>query len=352
LADLPETPTATLRDDALAALSRYWDDHVCGTLGGPLEVRLVAGGRSNPTYEVSDGHSSWILRRPPEGHLMPSTHDMSREVRMMRAVADTAVPVPTVVAICDDSHVIGAPFYVMRKLEGTIFRSRADTGALSVAERRQVAQSMVTVLASLHQLDPGAVGLTSSGNAARYLERQLDRWEAQWHTIATRPLPRFGDVLERLRSALPRTKTSGIVHGDFKIDNVMFADEMPRRAIGVLDWEMSTLGDTWADLGFLVSCWDEAGTEFHPLTGGMTAWPGFPGRTELVGMYATARGVDAPRCFPWYVAFADFKMAIILEQIHARHAGDGGSPHGREGERYDVMVGPLFDRAYRMLESL
>ena len=326
----------------LGRLRRWLDDAVEGGLGGELTWRLIAGGRSNPTYELSDGERSWILRRPPHGHVLPTAHDMGREHRVLSALQGSAVPVPRVLGLCRDRDVIGAEFYVMDRLDGVTLRTQLDTARLTVEQRRALAAGMVETLVALHEIDPDAVGLGDWGRPVGYLERQLKRWRRQWDASQTRPRAEVDEVLLRLGRTLPESPVLGIVHGDFKVDNMMVDNSDPSRIVGVLDWEMSTLGDTLTDLGILCSFWDQAGEFFNPITAGATALPGFPTRGELVATYAAARGVEVAD-LDWYMVFADFKIAVILEGIHARHLQ--GHTVGDDFEGIGEMVGPLLDRA-------
>lgn len=326
----------------LVRLRPWLDRAVEGGLAGPVRARLIAGGRSNPTYEVGDGARSWVLRRPPHGHVLPTAHDMGREHRVLAALQGSGVPVPRLVGLCTDTDVLGAPFYVMDKIDGLTLRTREDTARLSEAQRRGLATTMVATLVALHRLDPVDVGLAGFGRPQGYLTRQLDRWERQWRASQTAPRPEVAELLRRLRQALPGGEAAGIVHGDFKIDNLMVDRADPTVVLGVLDWEMSTLGDTRTDLGILCSFWDHDGEFHNPITAGATALPGFPSRDEVVAEYAALREVDVAG-LDWYTVFADLKIAVILEGIHARHLQ--GHTAGADFEDVGDMVGPLLARA-------
>lgn len=333
---------ATKVDDLDCARVREWLNGVETVTVGELTARLIAGGRSNPTYELTDGSKQWILRRPPYGHVLPTAHDMAREYRALSSLNGTAVPVPRTVGLCEDPSVIGASFYVMDKLNGTTLRSRSDTAQLTEAQRAGLADSMMTTLADLHSIDPAAVGLSNWGKPDGFLTRQLGRWQRQWDASATSERPEVAELLTRLGAALPARSYPGIVHGDFKIDNMMVDRSDPTKILGVLDWEMSALGDTVTDLGILCSFWDHEGEFFNPITAGATALPGFPTRDQLIDRYVTARGIDIPD-IDWYLVFADFKIAVILEGIHARHAQ--GHTEGEDFADVGEMVGPLLTRA-------
>lgn len=307
-----------MSDLDLEALGDWLRDQLPGGLAGPLTARLIAGGRSNPTYELGDGEREWILRRPPYGEILQSAHDMSREATVMSALAGSAVPVPRVVGLCRDHDVLGADFYVMDKLDGRTYRTAEDTARLTPEQRSAMTTSMLDTLVALHEIDPADVGLAEWGRPQGYLERQVKRWARQWHTIKTAERPQLDEVVAMLERSMPETRFPGIVHGDYKIDNLFLAHDDPARILGVLDWEMSTLGDTLADLGSLISFWDEVGKFHNPITAGATAHVGFPGADEVVAMYAQRRGISIED-LEFYIVFADFKIAVILEQIHARH---------------------------------
>jgi aminoglycoside phosphotransferase (APT) family kinase protein len=326
----------------VAELTRWLNAHVDGGVETEVSARLIAGGRSNPTFELTDGNRQWILRRPPYGHVLPSAHDMSREHRVVSALQGTPVPVPRVIGLCADATVIGAQFYVMDKLDGRTLRTQTDTAALTPQQRRALAEAMVDALVAIHEVKPETVGLSDWGHPSGYLERQLGRWQKQWAASETTPRSAVDELLKRLRAALPESHLPGIVHGDFKIDNMMVANDDPARIIGVLDWEMSTLGDTLTDVGILCSFWDQEGEVYNPITAGATAVPGFGTREEVVQRYASSRGVEIEG-LDWYMVFADFKLAVILEGIHVRHAQ--GQTVGSGFETIGEMVDPLLERA-------
>jgi aminoglycoside phosphotransferase (APT) family kinase protein len=311
-------------------------------VAGSVTARLIAGGRSNPTYELRDDASVWILRRPPYGSSLPTAHDMSREARVLSALWLTPVPVPQVVARCDDLAVLGAPFYVMDRLDGVTLRTPDDTASLDTEDRARLAHSLVRTLADLHSVDPAEIGLESFGRPDGYLLRQLDRWRRQWESSRTRELAEVDLLLERLGHTVPSSTDHGVLHGDYKLDNLMVDRADPARILGVLDWEMSTLGDPLSDVGTLVSFWDEADEEPHPITAGATALRGFPGRAEIAGEYAELHGVDIA-LLDWYVVLADLKTAIILEGIHARTLQ--GHVSGDDFDSVGAMVAPLVRRA-------
>jgi aminoglycoside phosphotransferase (APT) family kinase protein len=286
---------------------------------GPLVVELISGGRSNLTYRVSDGNNRWVLRRPPLGLVLHTAHDMVREARVMTALAASPVPVPRVVAICGDSSVIGVPFYLMDEVKGVVYRDRELVEALAIADRLSISRSLVDTLAALHRVDPVAVGLGDLAPPSGYLERQLRRWVSQYDAAEGRQRDRVVRLAESLRQSMPVSPTSRLVHGDYRLDNVMINATPPLKVAAVLDWEMCTLGDPLADLGLLISCWDLPGEASNPITGGLTALPGFQSRAQVLDRYAQRTDADLAQ-IDWYVAFALWKTAVILEQISTRHA--------------------------------
>ncbi|MDR6910741.1 aminoglycoside phosphotransferase (APT) family kinase protein [Rhodococcus fascians] len=336
------------RTDSLdvLALTSYLDKTLPNGVDGYLTAELLSGGRSNPTYRVDDAKHSWILRRPPFGSVLDSAHDMSREYRVMSALADTGVPVPTTVCMCRDSDVLGAPFYVMDRLDGITLRSPDDAASLSFEQRAALGNSAAQLLSDLHRVDTDAVGLRDFGRPNGYTERQLRRWSGQWESSRT-PLVEdlasaVDDLFGALTRSLPQTRSVGLVHGDFKIDNLMVSRDDPGSVVGVLDWEMSTLGDCAADLAIMLSFWDQPGEEPHPITGGLTALPGFPSRTDILNIYGAQHDVDTV-ALEWYLVFADLKIAIILAGIHARY--ENGQTVGDGFDDVGAMVRPLVDRA-------
>jgi aminoglycoside phosphotransferase (APT) family kinase protein len=310
----------------------------------PLSATLIAGGLSNLTYEVRDAAGrSWILRRPPLGHVLPTAHDMRREYRVVSALHGT-VPVARTYVLCEDPDVIGVPFYVMEKVDGVVLRTRAQCAALTPGQARSASEGLVDVLAALHSVDPDAVGLAEFGRPEGYLHRQLDRWERQYSASQSREIRGLFELGDGLRAAVPVTQRSAILHGDYRLDNVMMriedGDEVSVAA--VFDWEMSTLGDPLADLGLLLTYWEDPG---HPpkgiLTGGggLTSHEGFLHSRDVVERYQAATGLIVDD-LDWYVAFSHYKLAVILEGIHYRHEqgltlGDG---FGQAGAAVPLLV--------------
>ncbi|MDQ3946959.1 MAG: phosphotransferase family protein [Actinomycetota bacterium] len=285
----------------------------------PLDFSLIPGGRSNLTYRVTDSAGgTWVLRRPPLGTLLASAHDMSREYRVIAALAGSPVPVPPVVGLSPDDSVNGAPFYVMRFVDGVVLRDPEIAASVAEPVRWAAAESLVDTLVDLHDIDPEAVGLGDLSRQEGYVERLLRRWRGQWEKSKTRELPLVEEVAERLARDIPPQRRTSIVHGDYRLDNAIVGPEdgMIR---AILDWELCTLGDPLADVGMLLMYWTEPGDEVSPLFWAPTTAPGFPGRKEMAARYAARSGRDLAE-IDFYVALALWKVAVILEGVYARYA--------------------------------
>lgn len=314
--------------------------------GDPLKVSLLSGGRSNLTYRLTWGPHDWVLRRPPLGHVLETAHDMGREARVLTALAPTAVPVPEVVAVCADDSVLGAPFYVMETVDGWVPRSDEDLARLEREAARSLADGFIDTLADLHNVDPGEAGLADFGRPEGYLERQLRRWAQQLASSRSREIDGFDELARRLAERTPPLQRGAIVHGDFRLDNVVVDPERPGRPRAVLDWEMATLGDPLADLGLFHLYWiGWAGIE-NPIAGTPGLCPGFPPWGELAARYAARTGLELEH-LDWYLAFAPYKLAVILEGIHFRHRQ--GLTVGEGFEAIAGMVPLLVDRGLAAL---
>jgi len=288
-------------------------------VAGPLTIDLIGGGKSNITCRVTDGTSRWILRRPPLGDYAAGAHDVGREFRVMTALAGSQVPVPDMVLDCTDPSVIGAPFYLMSEVAGRVIRAPQDVADLTEATRHELGTHLVNVLADLHSVDAEAVGLGGLGRPLGYLERQVSRWIRQMEAVQQRPLEHVAELSSILRGGMPASAETTIVHGDYRLDNVVVSVDQPTGVLAVLDWEMATLGDPLADLATLLMFWDVPGRPFNPITQGLMAEPGFPTAEEAVAIYRERRQVEVEH-FDWYMVFSQFKLAVILEQIRVRHA--------------------------------
>jgi aminoglycoside phosphotransferase (APT) family kinase protein len=315
-------PNATVD---LAGLRRFVADR---KLGDPSALRSenISFGHSNEVHLVHFDGRSWALRRPPRGPLLPTAHDMMREYRVLSALQNTPVPVPRVFAACDDPSYIGAPFYLMEYMQGDVIRADTSRTFANTPERRRaVSEAMIDLLAALQAVDWFAAGLEGFGRPDGYLPRQLKRWTDQLDramqvTTSIRPLPVMSKVREWLEKRIPESPPATIVHGDFKLDNVMFDGKAPgAKVIAVFDWEMSTIGDPLADLGWLLSYWLESSdsAERKRVTTAVTTEPGFLSRREMLDRYEAKTGRKMTD-FAFYEAFAIFKLAIIMEGSYSR----------------------------------
>lgn len=306
-----------------------------GLVGGPLSARLIEGGRSNLTYLVDDGAQHWVVRRPPLGHVLATAHDMKREFRVISALYPTAVPVPEPLLLCEDPDVLGAPFYLMEYVTGTPYRTAEQLAPLGPDRTRATLLGLVDTLVELHAVDPSAVGLADFGRPEGFLDRQLRRWGKQLDASRNRDLPGVDELHASLGRSLPNSPAPTVIHGDYRLDNVLIGDD--DRIKAVLDWEMSTLGDPLTDLGLLVMYSAPLEITGSPISTTAGA-AGHPDPAELVARYAAGSGRDTSS-IAWYTAFAWFKLAVILEGIHYRYTL--GQTVGGGFERIGDLV-PVF----------
>jgi aminoglycoside phosphotransferase (APT) family kinase protein len=301
-----------------AGVEAWFGEHI-PSAGPPLTFERISGGHSNLTYGVRDAAGSrWALRRPPLGKRLGSAHDMGREQRVVSALAGTPVPVAPVAGFCEDESVNEAPFYVMEFVEGPILRGLAEAEAFpDEADRQAIGERVVDTLVEIHEVDPDAVGLGDLGRKEDYVARQLHRWQGQWEKSKTRELPAIDAVHERLAARIPEQGPATIVHGDYRLDNMILTPA--GEVAAVVDWELCTLGDPLADVGLLMVYWPEAGEELVALGQPATLAPGFPKRTELKARYAERSGRDLSQ-LDFFVALGYWKLAIILEGVYARYA--------------------------------
>lgn len=315
----------------LEPLAEFLDSAGLGS--GPLTAAPVGEGHSNVTFLVGRGDERWVLRRPPRGPLPPSAHDVLREARLLSALRPHGTPVPEVLASCEDPEVIGAPFYVMTYVEGWVLTAELPPALDTPEAPARIAAELVDSLVELHALGPGDEGLDGFGRPDGYLARQIKRFGGLLETNATRPLPQLEEVTEWLAANLPESPAPTVVHGDYRLGNVMFAPREPRLA-AILDWEMATIGDPLADVGYLTATWSASSDPVNAVSdlSPVTRRPGFPGREELARRYAerSGRPVDA---LPWYQVLALWKAAIFLEGNYKRFvAGTTADPYYAELE--------------------
>src|ERR1700750_1824123 len=292
-----------------------------------LEASLVSGGKSNLTFVLSSDAGEAVLRRPPDGPLLPRAHDMGREARVQRALAGSPVPVAPIL-FEDGGDLIGVPFYVMEKVDGYVIRGALPAGwAESAGERCAVADVLIDTLADLHAIDPDAIGLSGYGRPSGLGERQVGRGGGHGGRAKSREVPAVDELARLLRAEPPRGPGGAIVHGDFRIDNTLLGKQMAPTVRAVLDWEVSPLGEPLADLGLFLFYWREPTDARPALTPAPTMQPGFPARGYPAGRYAPGRGADLSSLSRW-VALAHFKSAVIAQGIAARV--EAGSMAGQE----------------------
>jgi len=309
-----------------AAVTAWLGDRV--DIAAPLDFELITGGHSNLTFRVTDqAGGEWVLRRPPLGQVLATAHDMSREHRIISALAATDVPVAPTVGLSADDSVNGAPFYVMDFVAGHVLRNRAAAEDLDPGARARAGHDLVDVLARIHAVDPDTVGLGDLGRRDGYIARQLKRWYGQWEKSKTRDLAAVDTVHSALAASIPDQGPATIVHGDYRLDNCLLTDDGSVAA--VLDWEICTLGDPLADIGLLLVYWVEPDDAFSALPDAATTSDGFPRRAQLLERYAAASGRDLGG-IDYYVAFGYWKLACILEGVLARYQG-GSMGQGAEG---------------------
>ncbi|MEZ5077716.1 MAG: phosphotransferase family protein [Solirubrobacterales bacterium] len=323
----------------LEPLEQFLD--AAGLGSGPIEADPIGDGHSNVTFLLRRGRERLVLRRPPRGPLPPSAHDVLREARLLRALESLGMPVPEVLASCEDEDVIGAPFYVMPFLAGHILTAELPPQLGEDGVRGRIGEEMVDGLLRLHAVDFEAAGLADFGRSEGYLERQIKRFRGLLERSATRSLPDLEWVGEWLAGDLPASRPATLVHGDYRLGNVMFAPGEPR-LIAILDWEMATIGDPLADLGYMTAMWSEAGDPPNPVgdLSAVTRQPGFPTREELARRYVEGSG-RSPEALAWYQVLALWKAAIFLEGSYRRF---------REGTTDDAYFAGLGEGVVRLGE--
>ncbi|MCW2954273.1 MAG: aminoglycoside phosphotransferase [Conexibacter sp.] len=331
----------------LGPLAVELDAHDLGS--GPIEAEPVGDGHSNVTFTIRRGGRELVLRRPPRGPLPPSAHDVLREAQLLRAIEPADVRAPRVLATCDDASVIGAPFYVMEKVEGDVLTGTIPAPLDSPAQRRRAGEELVDALAEVHAVDWRACGLEGYGKPTGYLARQLRRFGGLWEHNKTRELATLERVGAWLGEHLPESGAATIVHGDYRLGNTMFAHGAPARLVSIFDWELATIGDPLADVGYLVATYAQPGDQAADGTvfslDSVTTADGFPTRSELIARYEERSG-RSMRDVRWYTTLALWKSAIFLEGSYKRLlAGTTDDPFFRT---LDTRVPHLAERAWEI----
>jgi aminoglycoside phosphotransferase (APT) family kinase protein len=326
-----------------AALEAWFGANVPG-VEPPLAFERIAGGHSNLTYRVGDAAgASWALRRPPLGKRLGSAHDMGREFKVVSALGRTEVPVAPVVGLCEDDSVNGAPFYVMEFVAGPVLRGLAEAEIFPEEERRrEIGLRVADTLVAIHAVDPDAVGLGDLGRKEDYVARQLRRWQGQWEKSKTRELPAIDRVHDRLAERTPEQGPATIVHGDYRLDNMILT--AAGEVAAVVDWELCTLGDPLADVGLLMAYWPRRDGEPIALGQPANLAPGFPTQEELAARYAERSGRDLSD-LDFYVALGYWKLAIILEGVYARYVAGGYGKVDKGIHAFAKLVERLADEA-------
>ena len=332
---------------AVESVTQWLVGHVEGAMA-PFDFEVIAGGRSNLTYRVTgaDGRR-FVLRRPPLGHVLATAHDMAREHRLIAAVGTTDVPVPPALALCTNEAINGAPFYVMGFVDGVVLDGPGRASALPMELRRAASEHLFDVLADLHAIDVDAVGLGDLARREGYVERQVKRWSQQWEASKTRELPAVDEVARLLRLHMPPQQGVSIAHGDYRFGNVL-TDVQHGRVAAVLDWELCTLGDPLADVGYLGVYWHRASSS-DVMHNDPTSAGGFPDYDDLVARYARRTGRDLSD-IDYYVAFGAWRLAVISEGVYARYLlGAMGNQDGVDVEPFRIGTELLAERALSVL---
>lgn len=348
--DTTETPGLDL-----GRLGPWLAANVPGTTGTDLSAKLIAGGKSNLTYAVTDGAHEWIVRRPPLGHVLATAHDMVREHTVMSALRDTAVPVPTTYALCKDDTVLGAPFYVMERVAGVPYRFARELEPLGPARVEALSGQLIDVLVALHEVDPASVGLSEFGRAEGFLTRQVHRWKKQIDASYNRDLPAADELFRRLAAKVEDVEkvgaAPGIVHGDYRLDNVLTESTAATDTIrAVVDWEMATLGDPLTDLSLLITYQRLAASSSGAgeTVNDVNLAAGWLSEDEIIARYDAASHRDLTH-FGFYLGLAAYKLAAILEGIHYRYLK--GQTVGPGFDTIGEAIHPLLDAGLSALDS-
>ena len=319
---------------ALDRIADWLGGHIAG-FRGPLAAERFDGGQSNPTYRLSAASGDYVLRKKPPGLLLPSAHAVEREFRVMRALAKTAVPVPKVYALCEDEAVTGRAFYVMEHLDGRIFWDQRLPG-IAPQERGAMFASMNKVIAELHSVDYPSLGLEDFGRPGNYMARQIARWSRQYRASETVKQPAMDALIDWLPAHLPPEGAPAIVHGDYRMDNLVFHKTEPR-VIGVLDWELSTIGDPLADFAYHCLTWRVTPELFRGLAGVDFRSRGIPDEADYVAQYCCHTGRGPIANWEFYLVYSLFRLAAILQGI-AKRAIDGTAASANTSNPFCLLI--------------
>lgn len=300
----------------IAPLAAWFEAHV-EPLKAPLQLNQFNKGASNPTFLLSSGERRWVLRKKPPGQLLASAHQVEREYRVMSALGGVGFPVPRMRALCEDSSIVGTPFYVMDFLEGRIFRNARLPG-MTRAERAAIYDNLNDTLARLHAVDFAGIGLADYGRPGDYFQRQLDRWTKQYRGAETEHIEEMERLIAELPGRIPASTETSIVHGDYRLENVMFHPTEPR-IIAVLDWELSTLGHPLADIAYGCILYHSRSESWGTLDGVDLKEAGIPNENEYVAAYCRRTGRDSIPAFNAYLAFSMFRLASIGQGVFKRN---------------------------------
>ncbi len=329
-------------------VTAWFTENVKGA-AAPLEISMISGGKSNLTYRVDDGAgNAFVLRRPPLGHVLQSAHDMSREFRIISALAGSGVPVAEAYGLCQDEAVNGSDFYVMSYVEGVVLHDGEAAAKLSAEQRMSFGRDVADVLVKLHSIEPSDVGLGELGRREGYLDRQLKRWTTQWEATKTHEEPEMDEVRLLLLERKPEQIGSAIAHGDYRPGNFMHRDG---RMAALFDWELCTLGDPLADVGYLLNMWQQPGevqdttTETPPVSIG-----GFPTREDICEWYSAATGRDLSQ-INYYRAFSHWRLACIVQGVYKRFLVGAMGDQEMDLETYRAGVARMANSALELLAA-
>ena len=347
MSDVALTPVRDAHRFDEAALLDYLTDNVAG-FSGPLQIRQFEGGQSNPTFRLETPDRQYVLRKQPPGELLPSAHQVHREYRVMKALQNTDVPVPEMICLCEDPEVIGTRFYVMEMVEGRLF-TEALLPELTPPERDAVYRDLARVLACLHNVDVDAVGLTDFGRPGNYYERQIGRWSKQYRASKTEEIEAMEKLMAWLPENIPEQKKTVIVHGDFRLGNMLFHPTEPK-IIAVLDWELSTLGDGLADLGYICQDYHADAYFSEGLASADLPALGIPSEEEFVAEYCRHAGISGIDNWPFYLIYNMFRSAAIIQGVYKR--GLDGNASSTTATEYGQVARIRAERALTLLENM